>query len=304
LINRKYWIDNLKGFGIILVVLGHIASPLSPLIYSFHMPLFFTLSGYFINEEKLNKTFILKNLKRIFIPFFIFLLIGFFVEFFKRMILKRELMELSQVIDAILYMDFPSLENTYGFVLWFLPALFFSKLFLKTLLITKNNLIRIFISIIFFFIGLNFQLPFSIDEGLVVLPFLLFGFYLKTLNQKYLSIISFLILSLIILIYNSPPRLNLSSKEFENIYLNFLWALSIISILFFFFKKIRRSTVLHFFGINSMLIFLVHPYTNNISFLILKYYDINIFYLNFILSLFLISIVTITFRKLIKTKYV
>jgi len=268
------------------------------------MPLFFTLSGYFINEEKLNKTFILKNLKRIFIPFFIFLLIGFFVEFFKRMILKREQIELSQVIDAILFMDFPSLENTYGFVLWFLPALFFSKLFLKILFNIKNSILRMLLSILLFVIGLKFQLPFSIDEGLVVLPFLLFGFYLKNLNQKHLAIISFLILSFIILIYNSPPTLNLSSKEFENIYLNFLWALSIISILFFFFKNIRRSTLLHFFGINSMLIFLVHPYTNNISFLILEYFDINIFYLNFILSLFLISIVTISFRKLIKTKYV
>jgi len=268
------------------------------------MPLFFTISGYLINKEKLSKTFIIKNLNRIFIPFYFFLLVSFTVEFLKRTLLSREQLELSQVIDAILFMDFPSLQNTYGFILWFLPALFFSKLFLKLLFNIKNCILRILLSILLFVIGLKFQLPFSIDEGLVVIPFLLFGFYLKTLNQKYVTIISFLILSLIILIHNSPPRLNLSSKEFENIYLNFLWALSIISILFFFFKKIRRSTVLHFFGINSMLIFLVHPYTNNISFLILKYYDINIFYLNFILSLFLISIVTITFRKLIKTKYV
>jgi len=268
------------------------------------MPLFFSISGYLFNEEKLSKGFIIKNMKRIFVPFSIFLLFGFTVEFFKRTLLSREQLELSQVIDALLFMDFPSLENTYGFVLWYLPALFFSKLFLKTLLIINNNFIRIFISILLFIVGTKFQLPFSIDEGLVVIPFLLFGFYLKNLNQKYLAIISFLILSLIILIYNSPPILNLSSKEFENIYINFLWALSIISILFFFFKNIKRSTVFHFFGINSMLIFLLHPYTNNISFLILEYFDINIFYLNFILSLFLILIVIITFRKLIKTKYV
>ena len=301
---RKDWVDNLKGFGIILVVLGHIASPISPFIYSFHMPLFFTISGYLFNEEKLSKGFIIKNIKRIFVPFSIFLLVGFLIEFLKRMLLSRDQLELSQLIDAFLFMDFPSLQNTYGFVLWFLPALFFSKLFLKALFVINNNFIRIFISILLFIVGTKFQLPFSIDEGLTVLPFLLFGFYLKTLNQKHLAIISLIILSLTLLTFNSPPTLNLSSNEFENIYLNFLWSLSIISILFFTFQNIRKFTLLNFFGINSMLIFLLHPYTNNISFLILEYFDINIFYLNFILSLFLISIVTISFRKLIKTKYV
>jgi hypothetical protein len=138
---------------------------------------------------------------------------------------------------------------------------------------------------------------------MVAIPFLLFGFFLKSLNQKYLAIISLLILSLI-LSYNSPPVLNLSSKEFENIHLNFFWCVSIISILFPIFNYIRRSTFLNFLGINSMFIFIVHPYTNNISFLILEYFDVNIFYWNFILSLFLISIITITFRKLIKTNYV
>lgn len=301
---RKDWVDNLKGFGIILVVLGHVASPISPFIYSFHMPLFLTISGYLFNEEKLSKGFIIKNMKRIFVPFSIFFLVAFLIEFLKRMLLSRDQLELFQLIDAFLFMDFPSLQNTYGFVLWFLPALFFSKLFLKALFIINNNLLRIFISILLFVIGMKIQLPFSIDEGLTVLPFLLFGFYLKSLNQKHIAIISLLILSLTLLTYNSPPTLNLSSKEFENIYLNFLWSLSIISIIFFTFKNIRKFTLLNFFGINSMLIFLLHPYTNNISFLILEYFDINIFYLNFILSLFLISIVTITFRKLIKTKYV
>jgi len=299
---REVWLDNLKGFGIILVVLGHIASPISSLIYSFHMPLFFVITGYLFNEEKLNRHFVIKNLKRIFIPFFVFLLLGFLFEFLKRMLLSRDQLEFSQLLDAILFMDFSSLHNTYGFVLWFLPALFFSKLFLKTLFTINNNSLKISISILLFVIGIKFQLPFSIDEGMVALPFLLFGFLLKSLNQKYLAIISLLILSLI-LTYNSPPVLNLSSKEFENIHLNFLWCVSIISILFSIFSYIR-SIFLNFLGINSMFIFIVHPYTNNISFLILEYFDVNVFYLNFILSLFLISIITITFRKLIKTNYV
>ena len=45
--------DLLKGVGILLVILGHIEIPhsLKTVIYSFHMPLFFFVSGCFFNEK-------------------------------------------------------------------------------------------------------------------------------------------------------------------------------------------------------------------------------------------------------------
>ena len=51
---RIEYLDIAKGIGILLVVLGHndfevISLFMQRLIYSFHMPLFFFLSGYFIN---------------------------------------------------------------------------------------------------------------------------------------------------------------------------------------------------------------------------------------------------------------
>lgn len=56
---RNNSIDSLKGFLIFLVVLGHVLlgslddNPLRYLIYSFHMPVFFFISGYLLNVEKL-----------------------------------------------------------------------------------------------------------------------------------------------------------------------------------------------------------------------------------------------------------
>ena len=51
---RIEYLDIAKGVGILLVVLGHndfevISLFVQRLIYSFHMPLFFFLSGYFLN---------------------------------------------------------------------------------------------------------------------------------------------------------------------------------------------------------------------------------------------------------------
>lgn len=74
---RNSSVDIIKGIGIILVIMGHISENLfiNRLIYSFHMPLFFILSGYaYINYNKTNniKDFIIKKLKTIVIPYFIY----------------------------------------------------------------------------------------------------------------------------------------------------------------------------------------------------------------------------------------
>lgn len=58
IIKQKHSVDIVKG-GIIAVMLGHIflgsAEESIPryLIYAFHMPLFFFVSGYLLNIEKL-----------------------------------------------------------------------------------------------------------------------------------------------------------------------------------------------------------------------------------------------------------
>jgi polysaccharide biosynthesis protein PslL len=48
---REIWIDVAKGLGIITVVIGHSEIPFAKhYFYWFHMPLFFILSGYFLNR--------------------------------------------------------------------------------------------------------------------------------------------------------------------------------------------------------------------------------------------------------------
>lgn len=49
---RIFWVDKLKAIGIISVVLGHIKSPFGFFIFSWHMPLFFFVSGFFINDNE------------------------------------------------------------------------------------------------------------------------------------------------------------------------------------------------------------------------------------------------------------
>ena len=51
---RILWLDQLKAVGFFLVILGHMDIPgaLNGWIYSFHMPLFFLVSGFTLNLKK------------------------------------------------------------------------------------------------------------------------------------------------------------------------------------------------------------------------------------------------------------
>lgn len=49
---RVEWIDMAKGIGLLFVFLGHLKTPfLATWIYTFHMPLFFFLSGLVYNHS-------------------------------------------------------------------------------------------------------------------------------------------------------------------------------------------------------------------------------------------------------------
>lgn len=49
--NRIEWIDRCKSLAIYLVIFGHFCLN-NKYVYAFHMPLFFFLSGYVLNEKK------------------------------------------------------------------------------------------------------------------------------------------------------------------------------------------------------------------------------------------------------------
>lgn len=99
--NRYKWIDVAKGLGIVLVVYGHVlrgihgslAIPLSEsffmfsdnFVYSFHMPLFFILSGLFFEKSLRKRTtisFLKEKLYSLAYPFIVWSILQTSIEFF------------------------------------------------------------------------------------------------------------------------------------------------------------------------------------------------------------------------------
>lgn len=124
--NRITYIDTAKGFGILLVLIGHSKLPAPNLITwmsSFHMPLFFILSGILFAhtnaETKKTKAFLKRKLSSIFIPYILFSILTIIA---------------SAILDYASFPDYlwTSLIETVSLhgvsVLWFLPALFLSEI--------------------------------------------------------------------------------------------------------------------------------------------------------------------------------
>ena len=74
---RKDYIDLARGLVILLMLVGHSGAPqlCTKMIYGFHMPFFFILSGYLYNYEKWDKCSIRKliasKFKAYIVPYFV-----------------------------------------------------------------------------------------------------------------------------------------------------------------------------------------------------------------------------------------
>lgn len=114
-VNRIEWIDIAKGIGIILMVIGHtgIGANVSRFIYSFHMPMFFVLSGILYNHEKYKsfRALLKARLYSLCIPYLVFTVVAF---------VGMRALGLVEWVE--LY------KGWSGYALWFIPVLLMTEL--------------------------------------------------------------------------------------------------------------------------------------------------------------------------------
>lgn len=303
------WVSGLRGFGILAVVLGHIATPLTPFIFSWHMPLFVFISGFFIkNDNFVNSIF--RDAKRLLFPFFVFSLFPLVViEPLKRLLfpnysfILKNINYWEEIKGIFLWMDIGHLHH-YGFVLWFLPALFWARalLFLIKRYIKTDFLLLVF-SIVCFFVSVNQKwiLPFALDKAFLFMPWITIGYLFFNKFRDSFSLKYFVLLALV-LCFIKVPEINLSLNTFENAKYCLIYSIVLILSFVYLLKKSDNTGTNKFLtvlGDNSMLILIAHPYTNNFAYIVAGKYWL----IEFIISLFCLFII-IWFKNVIKkTKY-
>lgn len=211
-VERSDWIDMARGYGILLVMLGHLAewTPVGRVIYSFHIPLFFLLSGYLFSTGRSFRQFAVKKLRGMLVPYFVLaiplILWDMFVSrggdhwYLAPMIQGTKVISLNSYGGTFHWDTIKSqppgtvfLRDGLGLILqermwtlWFLATLFVLEfLFYVLARFLKKEGLRLAIVLalsaagyLFDFLG-GVALPWNLDAVCTVLPFFYAGFLLR-----------------------------------------------------------------------------------------------------------------------------
>ncbi|MBO4901201.1 MAG: acyltransferase family protein [Lachnospiraceae bacterium] len=120
--SREIWIDLCRGSGMLLVLLGHTEFPFVWLIFGFHMPLFFILSGYLYTDKTDGAAYIRKLFRRYMIPYFLLCGINLVITLVKTAIDTR--ISIPMILGYLREIVYAGKELPDCLPLWFLPALF------------------------------------------------------------------------------------------------------------------------------------------------------------------------------------
>lgn len=245
--NRIEYIDVAKGIGILLVVLAHsdlaLISPyMHQFIYSFHVPLFFFLSGYFFKPNVSLRVFAWKRFNAILKPYLFTILLIYIASIsFTNMSIGTALGRFAKSMYA---------TTTYieWIPLWFLPSLFITSLlaffFYRYLFVRVNHrivrwlilLVTLVAGVIFIeafypfsvsFLGRRYELyglPYSLDIVLVSGFFYMLGSEVRELHLDGIfnrKLFSFSVaLGLIILNAIFSQRMDLAVRVYPSLVIN------------------------------------------------------------------------------------
>ena len=187
---RIKWVDWAKTICMFLVILGHCHLSvqylfINRIIYSFHIPLFFFLSGLLCTSKFNHDTF-KKDVKLILIPYITFGMLGIVLTNFLSHTLAPQTLLLN------IYSLLIGLDSSIG-AIWFLPALFICKQLFHIQHLSNNNpyirlsILAISFLSIYFFNNSRLNLPFFSDSGICALPFFCIGNYSSKLCKTILG---------------------------------------------------------------------------------------------------------------------
>lgn len=274
--NRIKYIDISKAFAIIFIVLGHAlvhsenCKLIFKFLYSFHVVLFFILSGmtFVIKEPFL--PFFKKKFKIIMIPYFIwailflipYLLFGSDVS---NKLSTNSSFDLKTLLINILYGNGNNSNLKQNSSLWFLPALFSMEIFYYFVIALNNkykklNIVTLLLSLLIGYISVNYLkiiLPFGINTVLNIGIFFFIGYLIKNKDFKKSFNILLFIIGLFAFYYNSSIVACIDYK-YGNFTLAFLSGFCLSILVINISKTIKSNKFLEYIGKNTLGILIFH----------------------------------------------
>lgn len=276
--NRIDWIDAVKGIAILLMIFGHtldIESKTFAYIYSFHMPLFILISGFFYKDVKF-RTLLSKNITGILFPYALALFFQYILNIFLHNMpldtaLRKYFFTVLSGISNVTIMPFPEAEG--AGVLWFLPMLFLIKIIFWTItrISRGDEKLRLLLVLLSIMCGLylgktKYWFPWSADVALFAVVFFYAGFLLqkKQLLSDFVNRKAYIALCLLIWIIGISCKITLEfiwrsyKGEFTCIIIAIAGSLVCCAFTYHLCKLKNLKKILSWIGRGSLIILCLH----------------------------------------------
>ncbi|MDO4354906.1 MAG: acyltransferase family protein [Clostridia bacterium] len=262
---RKRYIDFIKAFGIILVIMGHVNfanGAIKAWIYLFHMPIFFFSAGLVISK-RLCKDFFIKRFWTLIVPYAVWGLI------YAQLTIPN--------IVKIAYGSYHTIDSASSLSsLWFLPVMFLSSIFVQIILkMTDKKMAILVLGGVSFLIGIALPknqvgYPWCVDVAFIAVFFIVIGYVskdkLEALSGKVLSVVFVVGLLATIIVLNIPniseDYVLLATRRIGNPLSFVIGALGgcimVYSIARLVDSLTAHTNLLSYVGKNSLIILLVH----------------------------------------------
>lgn len=279
---RIDWIDIAKGFGMLVIVLGHVlrVGYLKQFTYAFSVPFYLIISGLTYKYQD-SKEFIKKKFFKIMIPYYCFSIISILVYFvigryFQNLIhLNQDEIGFFNNVVSMLYGNSRYLNMEWNRPLWFLPTYFISINIVNILeksIKNKRSILLLILLVLSYVVSLNssyIYLPLQLETGLIFILYIEIGICLKNVlikkddinKNKYVLLSLIGILSGCILSYLNGSA-DLRIMTFGNSYFMYILVSLIfsISLNLLFIVLDNKLKLLSLVGRNSLSIMCMHKF--------------------------------------------
>lgn len=281
------YINIAKALGIILVVIGHSISPVNRLIYLFHMPLFFFISGYLYRDSYSLEPIELgiKRLKSLYFPYIKYQLFFLVLHniFFELNIYNKEINKIKPYSMKELLIHIHNIltfhgSELMGAALWFLPALFMVNVLfclynygIKRLGIESENKTQIilatmvFLSFVLGLLRTKAGIPQFLNNNIALVAVSIFygGYLFKRYESKIpfkiiYACIAFIVLIILWRYFKATVAMNKNNYSNPALFtIGWIFGVYVIMYISKLLDK-RKNLLLNYIGSNTMIIMSFH----------------------------------------------
>lgn len=283
---RVHWIDITRGIAIIAIVLGHVftSGNLWRYVFSFHVPIFFFISGYCFSYKKDMNLFLKEKTDKIVIPYLVFSSLSICAFFLASLVLPqiKEILDcnLGKNLRCMFYGTSKPAIMKYNQPLWFLPCYFCVSIIAYIVeriggWTKHRNIIRIVAVVIGILTGIffkhheNISLPWHLETAFSMLVWFEFGNLTRECDLlrlfsssklKTLFLAAFCLILGIVFELLNVRTVGVRNEHYGIIWIYYLSAAStIIGICLISVLK-RESRIVEYLGRNTLIILVLHKF--------------------------------------------